>query len=131
MFTFLTRADFVTRMASVFVFARVAGERANNLSPATRAGRSKPQNPPAEAGGYCSDARSRGLDATKASTYRTLSTMIENRRYAAGLPTGSPLQWFTAFSFLLLAVHELHELAHAVTGRLLCGAWPVRDFNAW
>ena len=40
-------------------------------------------------------------------------------------------RWFVAFSFLLLAVHEAHELAHAVAGRWLCGEWPVRDFNSW
>ena len=40
-------------------------------------------------------------------------------------------RWFLAFSFLLLAVHEAHELAHAVAGRVVCGEWPVRDFNAW
>jgi hypothetical protein len=40
-------------------------------------------------------------------------------------------RWFIAFSFLLVAVHEAHELAHAVTGRILCGEWPARDFNAW
>jgi hypothetical protein len=40
-------------------------------------------------------------------------------------------RWFVAFSFLLLAVHEAHELAHAVTGKLICGVWPVRDFNSW
>lgn len=41
------------------------------------------------------------------------------------------LRWSVAFSFLLLATHEVHELVHAVTGRLVCGEWPVRDFNAW
>jgi len=40
-------------------------------------------------------------------------------------------RWFAAFSFLLLAVHEAHELTHAIAGRLLCGEWPVRDFNSW
>lgn len=40
-------------------------------------------------------------------------------------------RWFIAFSFLLLAIHEAHELAHALVGRALCGEWPVRDFNAW
>jgi hypothetical protein len=40
-------------------------------------------------------------------------------------------RWFVAFSFLLLAIHEAHELAHAIAGRLLCGMWPVRDFNSW
>lgn len=42
-----------------------------------------------------------------------------------------PLRWIVAFSFLLLTTHEAHELAHAVTGRIVCGEWPVRDFNAW
>lgn len=41
------------------------------------------------------------------------------------------LRWFFAFSCLVLAVHEGHELVHAVTGRMLCGEWPVRDFNSW
>lgn len=41
------------------------------------------------------------------------------------------IRWFAAFSFLLLAIHEAHELAHAVAGRVVCGEWPVRDFNAW
>ena len=49
----------------------------------------------------------------------------------AAVPRAARLRWFTAFSFLLLAVHEAHELAHAVVARLLCGEWPVRDFNAW
>ena len=40
-------------------------------------------------------------------------------------------RWFAAYSFLLLAIHEAHELAHAVTGKLVCNEWPVRDFNAW
>lgn len=40
-------------------------------------------------------------------------------------------RWFLAFSFLLLAVHEGHEFAHALAGRILCGVWPTRDFNAW
>lgn len=40
-------------------------------------------------------------------------------------------RWFVAYSFLLLAIHEAHELAHAAVGRWLCGEWPVRDFNAW
>jgi len=46
-------------------------------------------------------------------------------------PVRLGVRWFVAFSFLLLAVHEAHELAHAVVGRLVCGEWPVRDFNMW
>ena len=41
------------------------------------------------------------------------------------------VRWFAAFSFLLIAVHEVHELAHAITAKLVCGVWPIRDFNAW
>jgi hypothetical protein len=35
------------------------------------------------------------------------------------------------FSSLALFLHELHELAHTATGRLICGAWGDRDFNLW
>ncbi|RYU91972.1 hypothetical protein EWM62_00585 [Mucilaginibacter terrigena] len=35
------------------------------------------------------------------------------------------------FQFFFFAMHELHELAHIVTGRLMCGAWGTRDFNVW
>jgi hypothetical protein len=59
--------------------------------------------------------------------------MVPNKR--TGHPAVQPAppygRWFIAFSFLLVAVHEAHELAHAVTGRILCGEWPARDFNAW
>jgi hypothetical protein len=40
-------------------------------------------------------------------------------------------RWWFAYSMLLLTIHEAHELAHCITARLLCGAWPARDFNAW
>ncbi len=40
-------------------------------------------------------------------------------------------RWWVAFSLLILAIHEAHELVHVVTGRLLCGTWASRDFNAW
>jgi hypothetical protein len=40
-------------------------------------------------------------------------------------------RWILAYSFLLLAVHEAHELAHVITGRVFCGEWATRDFNAW
>jgi hypothetical protein len=40
-------------------------------------------------------------------------------------------RWFLAYSFLLVAIHEAHELAHAITAKALCGQWPTRDFNAW
>ena len=47
------------------------------------------------------------------------------------LRTTVPLRWIVAFSFLLLTVHEAHELAHAVVGRVVCDEWPIRDFNMW
>lgn len=43
----------------------------------------------------------------------------------------SNARWWIAFSLLVLAVHELHELVHVVTGRAVCGIWAQRDFNAW
>src|ERR1700761_5186695 len=35
------------------------------------------------------------------------------------------------FLFLFFLMHELHELAHIITGRLICGDWGTRDFNVW
>ncbi|MFD0940907.1 hypothetical protein [Pedobacter boryungensis] len=35
---------------------------------------------------------------------------------------------FIVFFFLM---HELHELAHIITGRVICGCWGTRDFNVW
>ncbi|HEX8393934.1 MAG TPA: hypothetical protein VF665_16445 [Longimicrobium sp.] len=40
-------------------------------------------------------------------------------------------RWLAAFSVLALVMHEAHELAHTIVGRVLCGAWAERDFNAW
>lgn len=28
-------------------------------------------------------------------------------------------------------MHELHELAHIITGRIICGCWGARNFNVW
>ena len=41
------------------------------------------------------------------------------------------LRWWLAFSLLILAIHEAHELAHVLTGKAVCGTWAARDFNAW
>ncbi|MCO5945626.1 hypothetical protein [Mucilaginibacter flavidus] len=35
------------------------------------------------------------------------------------------------FIFFFFLMHELHELAHIITGRLICGCWGTRDFNVW
>jgi len=35
------------------------------------------------------------------------------------------------FQFFFFVMHELHELAHIITGRMLCGNWGTRDFNVW
>lgn len=40
-------------------------------------------------------------------------------------------RFLLAYAFLALTLHELHEIAHTVTGRILCGAWGERDFNVW
>jgi hypothetical protein len=35
------------------------------------------------------------------------------------------------FMFFFFMMHELHEWAHIITGRLICGYWGSRDFNVW
>jgi hypothetical protein len=40
-------------------------------------------------------------------------------------------RYLLAFAVLSLVVHEAHEMAHTWTGRMICGAWGPRDFNAW
>ncbi|CAG5067463.1 hypothetical protein DYBT9623_00184 [Dyadobacter sp. CECT 9623] len=35
------------------------------------------------------------------------------------------------FLALVFVLHEAHEIAHTVTGRLICGCWGQRDFNVW
>lgn len=35
------------------------------------------------------------------------------------------------FIFFFFLMHELHELAHIITGRIICGCWGTRDFNVW
>ncbi|MFP5354740.1 MAG: hypothetical protein ACLGIK_06225, partial [Gemmatimonadota bacterium] len=41
------------------------------------------------------------------------------------------VRWLVAFLALILIAHDLHELVHTALGRVLCGAWGPRDFNAW
>lgn len=41
------------------------------------------------------------------------------------------VRWLLAFLALILIAHDLHELVHTALGRVLCGAWGPRDFNAW
>lgn len=70
---------------------------------------------------------------------RTVSRLTAyNPRAMGSINSTSPtadesfsLRWWVAFSLLILAVHEAHELVHVVTGRVLCGTWAERDFNAW
>jgi hypothetical protein len=75
------------------------------------------------------------LSAAETRGHSVETTVLRFRKLLA-MSTGerrgfSGARWFAAFSFLILAVHEAHELVHAITGRLVCGQWPVRDFNAW
>ncbi|MEO8770527.1 MAG: hypothetical protein ABI402_10595 [Ferruginibacter sp.] len=37
--------------------------------------------------------------------------------------------YIIAFISLRHIIHELHEFAHMIVGRLLCGTWGTRDFN--
>lgn len=40
-------------------------------------------------------------------------------------------RWMVALVPLVMVVHEAHESAHTVVGRLVCGRWAERDFNRW
>ena len=42
--------------------------------------------------------------------------------------TGKFIIAFLALTFVLL---ELHEIVHTGVGRIICGCWGLRDFNAW
>jgi hypothetical protein len=39
--------------------------------------------------------------------------------------------FIVAFLLLVLLLHELHEWAHQLAGRFMCGCWPIRDFLYW
>ena len=40
-------------------------------------------------------------------------------------------KYVLTFSALIFIFHELHEIVHTLTGRLICGCWGKRDFNGW
>ena len=40
-------------------------------------------------------------------------------------------RWLVVLVPLVLLAHEAHELAHTLTGRLVCGRWAERDFTRW
>lgn len=40
-------------------------------------------------------------------------------------------RWLLAFVPLIVLAHEVHELAHTVSGRIVCGRWALRDFSRW
>jgi hypothetical protein len=42
--------------------------------------------------------------------------------------TGKFVIAFLALTFVML---ELHEIVHTAVGRIICGCWGLRDFNAW
>ena len=42
-----------------------------------------------------------------------------------------PWRWLVALVPLVMLVHEAHEFAHTLTGRMVCGRWAERDFNRW
>lgn len=41
------------------------------------------------------------------------------------------IKYLAAFFLLTLVLGELHEQVHITTGRLVCGGYGPRDFNAW
>jgi hypothetical protein len=40
-------------------------------------------------------------------------------------------QFVLTFLALTFVMHEAHEIVHTSIGRLICGCWGERDFNAW
>lgn len=40
-------------------------------------------------------------------------------------------RWAVALLPLVMVVHEAHESAHTLVGRLACGQWAERDFSRW
>lgn len=49
----------------------------------------------------------------------------------AALDLRITLKYLAAFFLLTLILGELHEQVHINTGRIVCGEYGVRDFNAW
>lgn len=45
--------------------------------------------------------------------------------------TGISLQYLLAFFALRIVAGELHEQTHITVGRIICGAYGVRDFSVW
>ncbi len=41
------------------------------------------------------------------------------------------LPYVLTFLALTFVMHEIHEIVHTSIGRLICGCWGQRDFNAW
>jgi len=40
-------------------------------------------------------------------------------------------KYILSFLSLTFVMYEAHEIIHTSVGRLICGCWGVRDFNAW
>jgi hypothetical protein len=41
------------------------------------------------------------------------------------------LKFVLSFVALIFVMHEAHEIVHTSVGRIICGCWGERDFNAW
>lgn len=39
--------------------------------------------------------------------------------------------YIITFLLLLVVMLEIHETVHIIVGRIICGCWGTRDFNAW
>lgn len=66
-----------------------------------------------------------------------LGNLWQIHRVSSPMPHQPPIQirldfrTLSVFLFFFFTMHELHELAHIFTGRLICGCWGTRDFNVW
>ena len=59
--------------------------------------------------------------------YNDINYMVKN----PGVRIQLNFKTLLVFLFFFFLMHELHELAHIFTGRLICGCWGTRDFNVW
>ena len=51
--------------------------------------------------------------------------------YNPSLQIQLPFKNLFLFLIFFFFMHEMHELAHIITGRIICGCWGTRDFNVW
>jgi len=60
-----------------------------------------------------------------------LQTILITMQTQASLQIQLTFKTLIIFLFFFFLMHEMHELAHIIAGRIICGGWGTRDFNVW